>query len=66
MFYCLCRIEGLLNLTCKTFANTMKNMTNEEVRTMLNIDNDFTPEEAAEQWNIIERTLGHTSGMTDF
>ena len=38
-------IKGLLDVTCKTVANSMKGKTTEEIRTMFNLKNDFTPEE---------------------
>ncbi|KAH9616670.1 hypothetical protein KSS87_020125 [Heliosperma pusillum] len=41
-------IKSLLELTCQTVADNIKNKTVEEVRTILNITNDFTPEEEEE------------------
>ncbi|XP_058740272.1 SKP1-like protein 1A [Vicia villosa] len=41
-------IPSLLELTFQAVAELMKGMTPEEVRTMFNIKNDFTPEEEAE------------------
>ncbi|CAI8614152.1 unnamed protein product [Vicia faba] len=41
-------IKSLLDLTCMEVAETMKGKTPEEIRTMFNIKNDFTPEEEAE------------------
>ncbi|KAI8909717.1 putative negative regulator sulfur controller-3 [Gorgonomyces haynaldii] len=38
-------IKGLLDLGCKTMALMLKGKTTEEIRQMLNIENDFTPEE---------------------
>jgi len=38
-------IKDLLDLTCKTVAGMIKGKTPEEIRTMFNIVNDFTPEE---------------------
>jgi len=38
-------IKPLLDLTCKTVANMIKNKSPEEIRTTFNIANDFTPEE---------------------
>lgn len=39
-------IKGLLDVTCKTVANMIKGKNSgEEIRKMLNIKNDFTPEE---------------------
>jgi S-phase kinase-associated protein 1 len=40
-------IKGLLELSCQTVANIMKDYTPEQVRDMFYIDNDFTPEEEA-------------------
>ncbi|CAI8614153.1 unnamed protein product [Vicia faba] len=41
-------IKSLLDLTCMEVAETIKGKTPEEIRTMFNIKNDFTPEEEAE------------------
>ncbi|GAB2210479.1 hypothetical protein Droror1_Dr00015745 [Drosera rotundifolia] len=41
-------IKGLLDLTCQTVADMIKGKTPEEIRTMFNIKNDFTPEEEEE------------------
>nr|BAE72118.1 SKP1-like protein [Silene latifolia] len=41
-------IKDLLDLTCQTVADMIKNMMPEEVRKVFNITNDFTPEEEAE------------------
>ena len=38
-------IKPLLDLTCKTVANMIKNKSPEEIRSTFNIQNDFTPEE---------------------
>lgn len=38
-------IKGLLDLGCKTVANMIKNKSVDSIRKMLNIKNDFTPEE---------------------
>lgn len=38
-------IEHLLNLTCQTIAQILKGKTPEEIRMILNIENDLTPEE---------------------
>ncbi|KAJ3042764.1 hypothetical protein HDV00_006583 [Rhizophlyctis rosea] len=38
-------IKPLLDLGCKTVANMIKGKTPDEIRTMFNIENDFTPEE---------------------
>ena len=38
-------IKSLLDLTCKTVANTIKGKSPEEIREFFNIKNDFTPEE---------------------
>jgi S-phase kinase-associated protein 1 len=38
-------IKPLLDLTCKTVANMIKNKSPEEIRSTFNIPNDFTPEE---------------------
>nr|XP_043634455.1 SKP1-like protein 1A [Erigeron canadensis] len=40
-------IKGLLDLTCQTVADMMKNKQPEEIRKMFNIKNDFTPDEEA-------------------
>ncbi|XP_038692898.1 SKP1-like protein 1A [Tripterygium wilfordii] len=41
-------IKGLLELTCQTAADMIKEKTPEEVRTIFNVENDFTEEEEAE------------------
>jgi S-phase kinase-associated protein 1 len=41
-------IKNLMDLTCKTLADMMKGKSTEEIRKMLNIENDFTPEEEAQ------------------
>nr|GMD96195.1 SKP1-like protein 1B [Ipomoea batatas] len=41
-------VTDLLHLTCQTFADSIKDKTPEEVRQILNIENDFTPEEEEE------------------
>uniref|UniRef100_A0A453R7M5 SKP1 component dimerisation domain-containing protein n=1 Tax=Aegilops tauschii subsp. strangulata TaxID=200361 RepID=A0A453R7M5_AEGTS len=41
-------IKGLLDLTCQTVADMIKDNTPEEIRKIFNIKNDFTPEEEAE------------------
>ncbi|KAF6144598.1 hypothetical protein GIB67_006090 [Kingdonia uniflora] len=41
-------IKNLLDLTCQTVADMIKGKTPEEIRKLLNIKNDFTPEEEAE------------------
>ncbi|RKP05328.1 Skp1 family, dimerization domain-containing protein [Thamnocephalis sphaerospora] len=38
-------IRSMLDLTCKTVANMIKNKTPEEIRKTFNITNDFSPEE---------------------
>ncbi|CAI9113651.1 OLC1v1014290C1 [Oldenlandia corymbosa var. corymbosa] len=38
-------IKGLLDLTCQTVADMIKDKTPEDVRKLFNIKNDFTPEE---------------------
>ena len=38
-------IDDLLDVTCKAIANMIKGKTTEEIRTLFNIVNDFTPEE---------------------
>lgn len=38
-------IKGLLDVSCKTVANMIKGKLPEEIRTIFNIKNDFTPEE---------------------
>ncbi|KFK33484.1 hypothetical protein AALP_AA5G019200 [Arabis alpina] len=38
-------IKGLLELTCQTVADHIKDMQPEEIRKVFNIENDFTPEE---------------------
>jgi S-phase kinase-associated protein 1 len=38
-------IKPLLDLGCKTVANMIKGKSTEEIRTALNIQHDFTPEE---------------------
>ncbi|KAI3978311.1 hypothetical protein MKX01_013109 [Papaver californicum] len=41
-------IKNLLDLTCQTIADMIKDKSPEEVRTIFNIENDFTPEEEEE------------------
>jgi S-phase kinase-associated protein 1 len=41
-------IKELLDLTCQTVADMIKNKTPEEIRRIFNIVNDFTPEEEEE------------------
>ncbi|KAI5066572.1 hypothetical protein GOP47_0019196 [Adiantum capillus-veneris] len=41
-------IQTLLDLTCQTVADMIKNKTPEEIRRIFNIVNDFTPEEEEE------------------
>ncbi|CAH8387608.1 unnamed protein product [Eruca vesicaria subsp. sativa] len=43
--------KGLLEITCQRVADNIKNKTVEEVRTLFNIENDFTEEEEAEVRN---------------
>ncbi|CAF1326011.1 unnamed protein product [Adineta ricciae] len=38
-------IKGLLDVTCKTVANTIKGRTPEEIRRQFNTKNNFTPQE---------------------
>ncbi|KAJ2086303.1 E3 ubiquitin ligase complex SCF subunit scon-3 [Coemansia sp. S142-1] len=38
-------IKPLLELGCKTVANMIRNKTAQEIRTMFNIVDDFSPEE---------------------
>ena len=38
-------IKDLLDLTCATVASMIKGKTPEQIRTLFNIENDFTPEE---------------------
>ncbi|XP_038712426.1 SKP1-like protein 1B [Tripterygium wilfordii] len=41
-------IKGLLDLTCQTVANMMKERSPEEMRKIFHIKNDYTPEEEEE------------------
>lgn len=41
-------IKPLLDLSCATVASYIKGKTPEEIRTLFNIVNDFTPEEEAQ------------------
>ena len=40
-------IKTLIDLMCNTIADRIKGKTTKEIRTILNIKNDFTPEEEA-------------------
>jgi len=40
-------LKGLLDVACQKVANTIKSKSVEEVREMLELENDFTPEEEA-------------------
>ncbi|XP_027768324.1 SKP1-like protein 1A [Solanum pennellii] len=42
------KIKSLIDLTCQTVADMIKGKTPEEIRNLLNIKNDFTPEEEEE------------------
>lgn len=42
------KIKSLIDLTCQTLADMIKGKTPEEIRNLLNIKNDFTPEEEEE------------------
>jgi S-phase kinase-associated protein 1 len=39
------KVDGLLDLTCQTAADMIKDKTTAEIRHMFGIENDFTPEE---------------------
>jgi S-phase kinase-associated protein 1 len=41
-------INNLMELGCKTVADMIKGKSTEEIRTILNVENDFTPEEEAQ------------------
>ncbi|KAF6168998.1 hypothetical protein GIB67_038495 [Kingdonia uniflora] len=41
-------IKGLLDLTCQAVADIIKDKSVEEVRSIFNIENDYSPEEEAE------------------
>lgn len=41
-------IAGLLDLACQTVADMIKGKSPEQIRTLFNIKNDFTPEEEEE------------------
>jgi S-phase kinase-associated protein 1 len=41
-------IKAMLDLTCQTVADMIKGKTPEEIRTIFNIRNDFTPAEEME------------------
>ena len=41
-------VKGMLDLTCQTVADMIKDKSVEEIRQTFNIKNDFTPEEEAE------------------
>ncbi|KAM0826762.1 hypothetical protein ACQ4PT_068660 [Festuca glaucescens] len=41
-------IKQLMELSCQTVADSIKGKSVEEIRTLFNIENDFTPEEEAE------------------
>ncbi|KAF3502206.1 hypothetical protein F2Q69_00041906 [Brassica cretica] len=38
-------VKGLLNIGCQKVADTIKDMKPEEVRSIFNIENDYTPAE---------------------
>ncbi|KAK2453627.1 SKP1 protein 1A [Trifolium repens] len=41
-------INNLMELGCKTVADMIRGKSTEEIRTILNVENDFTPEEEAQ------------------
>ncbi|KAK1278881.1 SKP1-like protein 1A [Acorus gramineus] len=41
-------VQGLMNLTCRSVADMVKDLSVEEVRVFFNVENDFTEEEEAE------------------
>nr|POE73454.1 skp1-like protein 1b [Quercus suber] len=58
-------VKGLLDLTCQTVADMIKEKTPEQIRAMFNIVNDFTPEEEEEVEESVAKELQTIKNMIE-